>query len=380
MFADEGATLYSAHLSWSNLWAQSLHVDLVLLPYYVLIHFWVMVSGTIAWVRALSLFAFCGTIVVAGGIGLRIAGRWCGVIAAALTATSTLLVLKSLNARPYELSAFLVAMCAALVQMAGRLSDSVVVGLQPSGDTGHRDAVVLIAAPVSMLVCVLGVRPRLIAQRLRACLHPLLSLRCLRRLDGRMHGEVGQVNWIAGDRPGALLLTSSRSGYRSVTTTLSCLSSWHWLYSSSRLSGLGTSATCRRRTDQSRPGHPCPHHRLGDPAHGRPGNRLVRPSDLFHSVRGRIGPRRALWWPSCACACSQRPWIQPALRMGCLQNAPESIAAFIWFVSSRRSLPSAIVGSARLIKKTCKARLDTRPSMRRAGMPSRSPIMPLPRH
>ena len=37
MFADEGATLYSAHLSWSNLWAQSQHVDLVLLPYYVIV-------------------------------------------------------------------------------------------------------------------------------------------------------------------------------------------------------------------------------------------------------------------------------------------------------------------------------------------------------
>ena len=112
MFADEGATLYSAHLSWSNLWAQSLHVDLVMLPYYVLVHFWLMVSGSIAWVRALSLFAYFGTIVVAGGLGLRIAGRWCGIIAAVLTATSTLLILKALNARPYELSALLVALCA----------------------------------------------------------------------------------------------------------------------------------------------------------------------------------------------------------------------------------------------------------------------------
>ena len=74
MFADEGATLYSAHLSWSDLWAQSLHVDLVMLPYYVLVHFWLMLSGSIAWVRALSLFAYFGTIVAAGGLGLRIAG------------------------------------------------------------------------------------------------------------------------------------------------------------------------------------------------------------------------------------------------------------------------------------------------------------------
>ena len=110
MFADEGATLYSARLSWSNLWAQSQHVDLVLLPYYVLIHFWLMVSGNIEWVRALSLFAYFATIVVVGVPGLRVAGRWCGIIAAVLTATSSILVEKSLNARPYELSTFLVAL------------------------------------------------------------------------------------------------------------------------------------------------------------------------------------------------------------------------------------------------------------------------------
>ena len=66
MFADEGATLYSGHLSWSNLWAQSQHVDLVLLPYYVLIHFWLMISSNMEWVRALSLFAYFGTIVAVG--------------------------------------------------------------------------------------------------------------------------------------------------------------------------------------------------------------------------------------------------------------------------------------------------------------------------
>ena len=112
MFADEGATLYSGRLSWSDLWAQSQHVDLVLLPYYVLIHFWMLVSGNIAWVRAISLLAFFGTIIAIGWTGLRIAGRWCGIIASVLTATSTLLVEKSLNARPYELSTFVVVVCA----------------------------------------------------------------------------------------------------------------------------------------------------------------------------------------------------------------------------------------------------------------------------
>ena len=144
MFADEGATLYSAHLSWANLWAQSQQVDLVLLPYYVLVHFWVMLSGNIAWVRALSLLAFFGTIVVIGWTGLHLAGRWCGIISSVLTATSTILVEKSLNARPYELSSFMVVLCA--VSLFKWLEDSrasVDVGVQHSGPPCHCDAVVL---------------------------------------------------------------------------------------------------------------------------------------------------------------------------------------------------------------------------------------------
>ncbi len=86
MFADEGASLYSAHLSWSNLWSQSRHVDFVMLPYYVVLHFWLEVSGSIEWAHALSLVAFGATIIVIGILGLRIGGRWCGIIAAVLTA------------------------------------------------------------------------------------------------------------------------------------------------------------------------------------------------------------------------------------------------------------------------------------------------------
>ena len=212
MFADEGATLYSAHLSWSNLWAQSQHVDLVLLPYYVLVHFWIMVSGTIEWVRALSLFAFFGTIVVIGWTGLRIAGRWCGIIAAVLTATSTLLVEKSLNARPYALSTFLVVLCAVclfkwLEHSAARWlwAFSILALLATAMQLFS------LLAPASMLFCVVVVRPELIAQRLRAFLAPVAVfvvasaawlVACL--------GEVGQVNWIARQSTDSRLLAEIR--------------------------------------------------------------------------------------------------------------------------------------------------------------------------
>jgi hypothetical protein len=201
MFADEGATLYSARLSWSNLWAQSQHVDLVLLPYYVVIHFWLMVSGNIAWVRALSLLAFFGTIVVIGSIGLRIGGRWCGIIASVLTATSTLLVEKSLNARPYELSSFLVALSA--VFLLKWLEDSRARWLWTFSILALLATAMQLfslLAPASMLLCVLVVRPKLLAQRLRIFRAPVGLLvivscawviACIR--------QVGQVNWIANE-------------------------------------------------------------------------------------------------------------------------------------------------------------------------------------
>jgi uncharacterized membrane protein len=212
MFADEGATLYSAHLSWSNLWAQSQHVDRVLLPYYVLIHFWVLISGNVAWVRALSLLSFFGTIVVSGWIGLRIAGRWCGIIASVLTATSTVLVEKSLNARPYELSSFLVVLCAMF--LLKWLEDSQTRWLWAfSGFALLATAMQLFSllAPVAMLFCVLLVRPDLIAQRPRVWLAPVavLAVASCAWVIGCIR-EVGQVNWIAIESTGNRLLAEVR--------------------------------------------------------------------------------------------------------------------------------------------------------------------------
>jgi mannosyltransferase len=212
MFADEGATLYSSHLSWSNLWAQSQHVDLVLLPYYALVHFWVMVSGNIAWVRALSLFAYFGTIVVVGWVGLRIAGRWCGIITALLTATSTLLVEKSLNARPYTLSTLLVVLCA--VSLFKWLDDSRtrwfwVFGILALLATAMQ--LFSLLAPAAMLFGILVVRPELICERLRALRAPIVFLAlasgtwvvaCMR--------QVGQVNWIANESIESRLLAEVR--------------------------------------------------------------------------------------------------------------------------------------------------------------------------
>ena len=212
MFADEGATLYSAHLSWANLWAQSQHVDRVLLPYYVLVHFWLALSGNIAWIRALSLFAFFGTIVIVGWTGMRLAGRWCGIIASVLTATSTILVEKSLNARPYELSTFLVVLCA--VFLFRWLEDSRARWLWAFSILALLATAMQLfslLAPVSMLFGVLVVRPGLVAQRLRALFAPIAVLGVLScAWVIACIGEVGQVNWIANETIETRLLAEVR--------------------------------------------------------------------------------------------------------------------------------------------------------------------------
>jgi 4-amino-4-deoxy-L-arabinose transferase-like glycosyltransferase len=215
MFADEGATLYSGNLSWSDLWAQSQRVDLVLLPYYVLIHFWMLVSGNIAWVRAISLLAFFGTIIAIGWTGLRVAGRWCGIIAAILTATSALLVEKSVNARPYELSTFFVVLCA--VVLLRWLEDSRtrwlwVFSLLALFATTLQ--LFSLLAPMAMLVSVLVIRPELIARRFRLLLAPvgvLAVVSCAWLIA--CIGEVRQVNWIANESTGARLTAEFRGPF-----------------------------------------------------------------------------------------------------------------------------------------------------------------------
>jgi len=102
---DEGASLYSAHLSWSVLWRQSSVVDRVILPYYALLHLWVEISGSIEWIRLLSVIAFGVSVVLVGHLGNRLGGFWCGVTAATLTASNPLMIDAALDARPYALSA-----------------------------------------------------------------------------------------------------------------------------------------------------------------------------------------------------------------------------------------------------------------------------------
>ena len=110
IWTDESVSLYSAHLSWSALWQQSHVVDRVFLPYYALLHVWLLINGSIEWARVLSLLAYGVTIFLVGRLGWRLAGFWCGVVGALLCATNPLMVQEALDARPYALTALFVTL------------------------------------------------------------------------------------------------------------------------------------------------------------------------------------------------------------------------------------------------------------------------------
>lgn len=114
MFRDEAATIYSAHLGWSQLLRQSGHVDFVLLPYYAIMHFWLYFSGSVVWGRLFSAAAYGLTVYMTGFVATRIGGRTAGVIAAVLCATNPSMFHSAIYLRPYALG----ALAAVLASMA----------------------------------------------------------------------------------------------------------------------------------------------------------------------------------------------------------------------------------------------------------------------
>jgi mannosyltransferase len=172
-FPDEGASVSAAHLGWAALWQHSRVVDLVLLPYYSLLHLWIQLSPGIEWARFLSLVAFGLTVFLVGQLGVRLGGRLCGVLAAIVASTNPLLVTAALSARPYALSALaataaIVALCLWLegdgVRWAWWFCAASVATLLL-----HLFAIL---APLSVLVAAIALEPQMFRGKWRALVAP----------------------------------------------------------------------------------------------------------------------------------------------------------------------------------------------------------------
>ena len=121
MWTDEAATWFSSIQPVSGFVRNSAYVDVVFLPYYLFMHFWLGVSQSLWWMRLPSLLAGAATVEAL----VLLARRWLplgwSVLAGLLLAFNPLFAEWSIQARPYAAAAlFAVLSTAALVNAVDR--------------------------------------------------------------------------------------------------------------------------------------------------------------------------------------------------------------------------------------------------------------------
>ncbi|MFC8099359.1 glycosyltransferase family 39 protein [Streptomyces sp. NPDC057363] len=115
---DEHATWWAASLAFRDLYELTLHVDLVLAPYYVFTHLWMSVFGdSLTALRLASALAMAVAGGLVGLLGRRVSGStWGGLVAGALFALVPTVARYGQEARPYAF-----AMTAALLSFLALL-------------------------------------------------------------------------------------------------------------------------------------------------------------------------------------------------------------------------------------------------------------------
>ena len=207
-FPDEHASLHAARLGWTQLWQHSRFVDLVLLPYYSLLHEWTELSGSIEWARFLSLLAFGLTVFLVGYLGARLGGRVCAVLAASVAATNPLLVTAALSARPYALSALAATAAVAVLfrwlEGGGTRWAWAFCAASIATLCLHLFAVL---APLSVLVAAVVFEPGKFHGRWRTLVAPLgLVLAAALTVASLGAGQRSQIAWIPTPFAGAQLV------------------------------------------------------------------------------------------------------------------------------------------------------------------------------
>jgi mannosyltransferase len=116
---DESATWWAAGLSWRDLFRLLDHTDVVLAPYYALLHLWVSVLGDSAtMLRIPSLLAMSATAGLLALLGRRIFDAPTGLVAGLLLAVLPVTTRYAQDARPYALSTLAVVVGALLLYRA----------------------------------------------------------------------------------------------------------------------------------------------------------------------------------------------------------------------------------------------------------------------
>ncbi|HEY5833165.1 glycosyltransferase family 39 protein [Streptomyces sp.] len=116
---DESATWWAAHLSWGDLGRLLDNTDVVLAPYYVLMHLWVSVAGSSpAMLRLPSLLAMAATAGLLALLGRRMFDAPTGLVGGLVFAVLPVTTRYAQDARPYALAALAVVAGALLLYRA----------------------------------------------------------------------------------------------------------------------------------------------------------------------------------------------------------------------------------------------------------------------
>lgn len=191
VFQDEGATLYSAGLSLGDLLAQARVQDVGYVPYYLLMHVWLLPTDALVWARLPSLLGLGAAVYLV----TRAAQVWLGsprwaLLAGAVTALDPVLVGQASNTRPYALTAAAAAL--ALYGLA-RL-DRDVAGGEAMFVVGATAAVLLhefaVLGPLTALL-VVGLARRWSRRRLvRLAAAPSVLLLLLAAMSSQQRGQL----------------------------------------------------------------------------------------------------------------------------------------------------------------------------------------------
>lgn len=109
LWRDEFATAMFASLSPAELLAATSHVDAVLAPYYLLIHFLSPLTGLGTGMRVVSIVSFALTAGVVSIVALRWWGSMAALVAGIAIAVNTDVLFAAVNSRPYAPSLLLLA-------------------------------------------------------------------------------------------------------------------------------------------------------------------------------------------------------------------------------------------------------------------------------
>lgn len=207
IWSDEAASLYSAHLGWSQLWQQSHLVDRVYLPYYAFLHIWVLVNSSVEWARIPSLVAYALTVVLIGGMGYRLRGFWCGIVAVALCASNPLMVLAALSIRPYALAALAATLSVTfLLRWFEDARSQQLWWFVVAAVAALAFQLFAVLAPLAALVVSLALRPALVKERWRHLVAPVGVLVAATGVFALYTiGQREQISWVLPFTPGSLV-------------------------------------------------------------------------------------------------------------------------------------------------------------------------------